>query len=514
MNQTTEPWDVHRHRDELWVSAAATVCHSERGQLCWCEQHWDVLLWHPIQFRNKATAAGWIARGTIGELQEAMSDLSVGFSTKSFEQRRDSQGDKVETSEDKIEELEATLDDEEAARTETLRMLDVAKHEAAGLKLLVVAAKHLLLAAGGPSDGPTNWNETRDRWLGYVDRAASDPAVPTVLDELERLQSELVECRKAHGVLMRGIKAACGLEHWPEGSGPFPEAAVRLLEGRVQVPERSIDVEQLDKLYAAAMQQTGNPSHPDHREWVERLFAAWPDISNALKSSQVTSKSSKLIVTDAYSMGTRADFYIGTGPNAEWLGSVAWDGHEWEEDPCCPLLKAAAEAKFRQAVSDIALVRGDWTAPEQGWPWPWDDSTTTDRAYAFVDGGTKVYQWGEGAEWPNMKARAAVARPGSERSGAMVLSVGKEPAMVPGFDELLERLRRKGRGDAEMRELYRMVAAGERHPTRPKPLPDDFIKFTCQAMTILYEYADSRRNAEAADVRQPGSDRSGENLRE
>jgi hypothetical protein len=26
-------------------------------------------------------------------------------------------------------------------------------------------------------------------------------------------------------------------------------------------------------------------------------------------------------------MGTRADFYVGRGPDAEWLGSVAMDGY-------------------------------------------------------------------------------------------------------------------------------------------------------------------------------------------
>ncbi len=26
-------------------------------------------------------------------------------------------------------------------------------------------------------------------------------------------------------------------------------------------------------------------------------------------------------------MGTRADFYVGLGEQAEWLGSVAWDGN-------------------------------------------------------------------------------------------------------------------------------------------------------------------------------------------
>ena len=30
-------------------------------------------------------------------------------------------------------------------------------------------------------------------------------------------------------------------------------------------------------------------------------------------------------------MGTRADFYVGVGKKAEWLGNVAWDGDEWAE---------------------------------------------------------------------------------------------------------------------------------------------------------------------------------------
>jgi len=30
-------------------------------------------------------------------------------------------------------------------------------------------------------------------------------------------------------------------------------------------------------------------------------------------------------------MGTRADFYVGMGKDAEWLGSVAWDGYEWAD---------------------------------------------------------------------------------------------------------------------------------------------------------------------------------------
>lgn len=33
------------------------------------------------------------------------------------------------------------------------------------LRLMLKAAKHLLLAATGPDDGPTSWTETRQRWM-------------------------------------------------------------------------------------------------------------------------------------------------------------------------------------------------------------------------------------------------------------------------------------------------------------------------------------------------------------
>ena len=36
------------------------------------------------------------------------------------------------------------------------------------LEKLIKAAKHLLLAATGPSGGPTSWVETRRRWMEEV----------------------------------------------------------------------------------------------------------------------------------------------------------------------------------------------------------------------------------------------------------------------------------------------------------------------------------------------------------
>lgn len=117
-------------------------------------------------------------------------------------------------------------------------------------------------------------------------------------------------------------------------------------------------------------------------------------------------------------MGTRADFYVGKGPNAEWLGSVAWDGYEWAEDDAPnPLRTAKTEEEFRAAVEDILTIREDSTRPEMGWPWPWDTSETTDYAYYFHEG---VVRWDDRDDWPDMSEKKNVAL-GSKRSGIIVI---------------------------------------------------------------------------------------------
>jgi hypothetical protein len=83
-------------------------------------------------------------------------------------------------------------------------------------------------------------------------------------------------------------------------------------------------------------------------------------------------------------MGTRADFYVGRGKDAEWIGSYAYDGHP--DSLAEPILAATDEDEFRAAVAVELAGRDDATAPERGWPWPWDDSNTTDYAYALDDG--------------------------------------------------------------------------------------------------------------------------------
>lgn len=139
-------------------------------------------------------------------------------------------------------------------------------------------------------------------------------------------------------------------------------------------------------------------------------------------------------------MGTRADFYVGRGKHAEWLGSIAWDGY-WDGIDQ-QILQCTSEAAFRHAVAKFIGDRDDGTKPEQGWPWPWETSDLTDCAYAFDAGQTWqecFKHWlpadsefsGEKAdlptgaiacEWPDMSDRQNVSF--GARSG-LVIVVGR-----------------------------------------------------------------------------------------
>ncbi len=94
-------------------------------------------------------------------------------------------------------------------------------------------------------------------------------------------------------------------------------------------------------------------------------------------------------------MGTRADFYVGRGITAEWIGSIAWDGYPEAMPPA--LLRANSEAHWRNLVSLFLRERDDATLPDQGWPWPWENGHLTDYSYAF-DGET-VWASNYGSAW-------------------------------------------------------------------------------------------------------------------
>lgn len=134
-------------------------------------------------------------------------------------------------------------------------------------------------------------------------------------------------------------------------------------------------------------------------------------------------------------MGTRADFYVGRGESAEWIGSIAFDGYPEGIDNA--VRQAVSEADYRSAVAMFFDGRRDVTLPADGWPWPWETSRTTDFAYAF-DGGVV---WGScfGGAWFRAISDEAedgdgpdavfpvfshdrAAPAGSDRSGIMVVT--------------------------------------------------------------------------------------------
>lgn len=91
-------------------------------------------------------------------------------------------------------------------------------------------------------------------------------------------------------------------------------------------------------------------------------------------------------------MGTRADFYLGTGKDAEWLASIAWDGYPDGIDSA--VMEATTEEAFKAELAKFLQPRDDVTLPERGWPWPWDNSGTTDYSYWFADGKVYVSNFG------------------------------------------------------------------------------------------------------------------------
>lgn len=94
-------------------------------------------------------------------------------------------------------------------------------------------------------------------------------------------------------------------------------------------------------------------------------------------------------------MATKADFYVGRGPDAEWIGSLIWD--VYPEGLPRKLLVASTEQDFRAEFGRLLALRPDGYDPANGWPWPWDNSITTPYVYAF-DGGVV---WGSyfGSSW-------------------------------------------------------------------------------------------------------------------
>jgi hypothetical protein len=79
-------------------------------------------------------------------------------------------------------------------------------------------------------------------------------------------------------------------------------------------------------------------------------------------------------------MGTRADFYIGKGRNAKWVGSVSHDGYK---SGVKTVLESDTEESYLKNISELET----YIDTSKGWPWPWKTSTFSDYSYYWTDEG-------------------------------------------------------------------------------------------------------------------------------
>lgn len=92
---------------------------------------------------------------------------------------------------------------------------------------------------------------------------------------------------------------------------------------------------------------------------------------------------------------TKADFYVGTGSDARWIGSIRADGYPVDGLISPEIFLQVNKIMFEEMVLDL-LRKGkqdDWAAiADEGdpWPWLWIDSYITDYTYMFDEKLEKV----------------------------------------------------------------------------------------------------------------------------
>ena len=94
-------------------------------------------------------------------------------------------------------------------------------------------------------------------------------------------------------------------------------------------------------------------------------------------------------------MGSKADFYIGQGQDAQWIGAVEQDGYP-DAIPA-EILIQVNEIMFEELVVDFLQSRRprSFIASEgDKWPWLWEDSNMTDYSYMFFNSKVHMGHFG------------------------------------------------------------------------------------------------------------------------
>ncbi len=97
-------------------------------------------------------------------------------------------------------------------------------------------------------------------------------------------------------------------------------------------------------------------------------------------------------------MGTKADFYVGIGPDAEWLGSIFKEGDVWHIP--LDILIQINQTMFEELTLEL-LSSKDSVIADRGdkWHHPWADSRVTDYSYMFDPGREKVLMYQSGIDF-------------------------------------------------------------------------------------------------------------------
>lgn len=93
----------------------------------------------------------------------------------------------------------------------------------------------------------------------------------------------------------------------------------------------------------------------------------------------------------------KADFYVGMGEDADWVGSVSKGGSIWYVP--IELLIQVNRVMFEElAIDYIKSCNGIVANHICQWPWPWNDSKFTPYSYIFSPEHEKVYLSIEGED--------------------------------------------------------------------------------------------------------------------
>jgi hypothetical protein len=88
-----------------------------------------------------------------------------------------------------------------------------------------------------------------------------------------------------------------------------------------------------------------------------------------------------------------ADFYLGRGPNAEYLGSTqTFQDGDPEAVDAWAIFQSVSEEEYTE--QDYRDEVSHLVAPDRAWPHPHDNSEATEWAYAYDQGTVYVYRFG------------------------------------------------------------------------------------------------------------------------